>query len=29
VVADLDYLPGCTVAVENQTWGKVKTLFRD
>lgn len=29
VVADLDYLPGCTVAVENQTWGKVKALFRD
>lgn len=26
---DLDYLPGCTVAVEEQTWGKVKALYRE
>jgi len=27
--ADLQFLPGCTVAVENRTWGDVKVLYRD
>ena len=29
LVTDLEYLPGCTVAVEKTTWGDVKGLYRD